>query len=44
MAQLRGLLEAIQDRDLHFIPTSIVGPVIGTYVGPGAVALGFFQE
>ena len=44
MAQLRGLLEAIEDRDLHFIPTSIVGPVIGTYVGPGAVALGFVQE
>ena len=44
MAQLRGLLEAIPDRDLRFIPTSIVGPVIGTYVGPGAVALGFFQE
>ena len=44
MAQLRGLLEAIEDRDLHFMPTSIVGPVIGTYVGPGAVALGFVQE
>jgi DegV family protein with EDD domain len=44
MAHLRGLLEAIEDRDLHFIPTSIVGPVIGTYVGPGAVALGFVQE
>ena len=44
MNQLRGLLEAIEDRDLHFMPTSIVGPVIGTYVGPGAVALGFIQE
>jgi DegV family protein with EDD domain len=42
--QLRGLLEAVQDRDLRFIPTSIVGPVIGTYVGPGAVALGLIQE
>lgn len=44
LAQLRGLLEDIRDRDLRFIPTSIVGPVIGTYVGPGAVALGFIQE
>ena len=44
MEQLRGLLEAVEDRDLRFIPTSIVGPVIGTYVGPGAVALGLIQE
>jgi fatty acid-binding protein DegV len=34
----------VPDRDVHMIPTSIVGPVIGTYVGPGAVALGFIQE
>jgi DegV family protein with EDD domain len=42
--QLRELLEAIPDRDLRIVPTSIVGPVIGTYVGPGAVALCFIQE
>jgi DegV family protein with EDD domain len=42
--QLRELLEAIPDRELRIIPTSIVGPVIGTYVGPGAVALCFIQE
>ncbi len=44
LAQLRELIEAVPDRDIHMIPTSIVGPVIGTYVGPGAVALGFVQE
>jgi DegV family protein with EDD domain len=44
LTQLRGLVEAVQDRDLHMIPVSIVGPVIGTYVGPGAVALCFIQE
>ncbi len=44
LAQLRALLEAVDDRQLHFIPTSIVGPVIGTYAGPGAVALCFIQE
>jgi DegV family protein with EDD domain len=44
LLQLRALLDGIEDRDLHFMPDSIVGPVIGTYVGPGAVALGFIQE
>ncbi len=42
--QLRELLEAVEDRDVHVIPVSVVGPVIGTYVGPGAVALCFIQE
>lgn len=42
--QLRQLLEEVEDRDVHMIPSSIVGPVIGTYVGPGAVALCFIQE
>lgn len=44
LEQLRALIDAIEDRDLHILPYSIVGPVIGTYVGPGAVALGFIQE
>ena len=44
LAQLRALLEGIPDRELLIMPVSIVGPVIGTYVGPGAVALGFIQE
>jgi DegV family protein with EDD domain len=44
LGQLRALLEGIDDRDIRFIPTCIVGPVIGTYVGPGAVALCFIQE
>jgi DegV family protein with EDD domain len=44
LTQLRGLIEAADDRDIRLIPTSIVGPVIGAYVGPGAVALCFVQE
>jgi fatty acid kinase fatty acid binding subunit len=44
LAQLLQLLEAVDDREIRFMPTSIVGPVIGTYVGPGAVALCFIQE
>jgi DegV family protein with EDD domain len=44
LAQLRALIDGIEDRDLHVMPDSIVGPVIGTYVGPGAIALGFIQE
>jgi DegV family protein with EDD domain len=44
LEQLRGLLTAIDDRDVRLMPDSIVGPVIGTYVGRGAVALCFIQE
>jgi fatty acid kinase fatty acid binding subunit len=44
LGQLRALLEGIDDREIQFMPTCIVGPVIGTYVGPGAVALCFIQE
>ena len=44
LAQMRELIEAVDDRDVRLIPTSIVGPVIGTYVGPGAVAFCFIQE
>ena len=42
--QLAALIGEIKDRDLRFTGTSVVGPVIGTYVGPAAVALGFIQE
>jgi DegV family protein with EDD domain len=44
LTQLRELIEAVEDRGVRLIPTSIVGPVIGAYVGPGAVALCFIQE
>lgn len=44
LEQLRQLIDGVKDRDLHIQPYSVVGPVIGTYVGPGAVALGFIQE
>ena len=44
MEQLRALLLEISDRTLHLRPPSIVGSVIGTYIGPGAVGLCFIQE
>ena len=44
MLRLRDLLEQVDDREIRLMPVSIVGPVIGTYVGPGAVALCFIQE
>jgi len=44
MEQLRALLSAVSDRRIHLRPPSIVGSVIGTYIGPGAVGLGFIQE
>jgi fatty acid-binding protein DegV len=44
LEQLRQLLDGIKDRDLRIQPYSVVGPVIGVYVGPGAIALGFIQE
>lgn len=44
LQQLRTLVEAVPDRDIQIRTTSIVGSVIGTYVGPGAVALSFIQE
>lgn len=44
MEQLRGLLLEIPDRTLHLRPPSIVGSVIGTYIGPGAVGLCFIEE
>ena len=44
LEQMRELLAGVQDRDLRIQPTSIVGAVIGTYVGPGALALCCIQE
>jgi DegV family protein with EDD domain len=44
MEQLRQLILQIDDRRIHLRPPSIVGSVIGTYIGPGAVGLGFIQE
>ena len=39
LAQLRKLFEEVTDRDLQIRFTTIVGAVIGTYAGPGAVAV-----
>jgi DegV family protein with EDD domain len=44
LAQMRDLLAGVQDRDLRIRLTSVVGAVIGTYVGPGALALCCIQE
>lgn len=44
LAQLAALIGEVKDRDLRLVGTSVVGPVIGTYVGPAAIALGFIQE
>lgn len=44
MEQLKKLVLAFSDRRIHLRPPSIVGSIIGTYIGPGAVGLGFVQE
>jgi len=44
VSQLRALIEGITDRDVEIRLTSVVGSVIGTYVGPGAVAVCCIQE
>jgi DegV family protein with EDD domain len=44
LEQLREMVEKATDRDIQIRLTSVVGSVIGTYVGPGAVALCFIQE
>jgi DegV family protein with EDD domain len=44
MEQLRDMALAVNDRRIHLRPPSIVGSVIGTYIGPKAVGLGFIQE
>ncbi len=41
--QLRALLEAIEDRKVEIRLTTVVGAVIGTYAGPGAVAVAAIQ-
>jgi DegV family protein with EDD domain len=42
--QLRELVLAVSDRIIDIRLTSVVGAVIGTYVGPQAVSLSFIQE
>jgi DegV family protein with EDD domain len=44
LEQLRDLVLEVTDRNIQIRLVSIVGSVIGTYVGPGAVALSFIQE
>lgn len=44
LEQLRGLVLDVTDRNIEIRLTSVVGSVIGTYVGWGAVALCFIQE
>jgi DegV family protein with EDD domain len=44
MERLRAVLLEVTDRRIHIRPHSVVGSVIGTYIGPGAVGLGFIQE
>lgn len=44
MERLEQMLLAVDDRRIHLRPPSIVGSVIGTYIGPQAVGLGFVQE
>lgn len=42
--QLRGRIAGVPDRKIEIRLTSLVGSVIGTYIGPGAVGIGFIQE
>ena len=44
MEQLEEMIMAISDRTIHLRPPSIVGSVIGTYIGPRAVGFSFIQE
>lgn len=44
LEQLRDLVLSVPDRHIEIRLTSVVGSVIGTYVGPGAVSLSFIQE
>jgi DegV family protein with EDD domain len=43
LGQLRQLLEAVTDREIEVRFTTVVGAVIGTYAGPGAVAVAAIQ-
>ena len=44
LGELRHLLEEVDDRDFQVRFTTIVGAVIGTYAGPGAVAVAAIRE
>jgi fatty acid kinase fatty acid binding subunit len=44
LEEMRSLVLGVTDRDVEIRLTSIVGSVIGTYVGWGAVSLSFIQE
>jgi DegV family protein with EDD domain len=44
LERLQELVTGVADRRIHLRPPTIVGSVIGTYAGPGAVGLGFIQE
>jgi DegV family protein with EDD domain len=43
LAQLRQLFEEVTDRKIDVRLTTVVGAVIGTYAGPGAVAVAAIQ-
>jgi DegV family protein with EDD domain len=43
LAELRRLIEAVPDRQMEVTISTIVGAVIGTYAGPGAVAVAAVQ-
>lgn len=44
LAEFRRLLEEVSDRKIEIRLTTVVGAVIGTYAGPGAVAVAATQE
>lgn len=44
LQQVKDMVLDAPDRIVHLRGTSVVGSVIGTYIGPGAVGVGFIQE
>jgi DegV family protein with EDD domain len=44
LSEFRTLVEGIADRDIQIRLSTIVGSVIGTYAGPGAIAIAAIQE
>jgi DegV family protein with EDD domain len=42
--EFKGLLEEISDREVQIRLTTVVGAVVGTYAGAGAIAVGAIQE
>lgn len=44
LEQVKEMVLDAPDRIVHLRGTSVVGSVIGTYIGPGAVGVGFIQE